>query len=554
MNLIIKFRLIVWILFVAITFDILAEDDLAERYPLIPQPVSLIPHSGFFRISDKLIIVTQSDKEDIQELISYISDFMKASWNIQTEHVTNTVAEKGEINLLIDEAFDMKSEEYFLSITPYSITIQARNTKGAFWGFQTLCQLMPLQTSVTLSIPCVTIYDFPQFEYRGLHLDVARHMFPVEFIKKYIDLMASYKLNKFHWHLTDDQGWRIEIKSYPKLQEIAAFRDETAIGYYRGWLNRIGLGWLHQFDGKRYGGYYTQNEIKEIVEYARKRHVTVIPEIELPGHSLAVLAAYPELGCRGGPYKTATHWGIFDDIYCVGNEKTFEFLENVLMEILELFPSKFIHIGGDEARKTHWRACPRCQERMKAEGLGDENELQSYFIGRIEKFLYSKNRQIIGWDEILEGGLAPNAVVMSWRGEKGGIEAARLGHYTIMTPSNELYFNYYQSTTQVEPLAIGKYLPLQKVYNYNPIPETLTVEQTKYILGAQANVWTEYLKTPEDVEYMTFPRAAALAEIVWTSPYKKNYSNFISRLRFHLPYLKSKNVKYADHTFYLQTN
>lgn len=554
MNLIIKFRLIVWILFVAITFDILAEDDLAEHYPLIPQPVSLIPHSGFFRISDKLIIVAQSDKEDIQELISYISDFMKASWNIQTEHVTNTVAEKGEINLLIDEAFDMKSEEYFLSITPDSITIQARNTIGAFWGFQTLCQLMPLQTSVTLSIPCVTIYDFPQFEYRGLHLDVARHMFPVEFIKKYIDLMASYKLNKFHWHLTDDQGWRIEIKSYPKLQEIAAFRDETAIGYYRGWLNRIGLGWLHQFDGKRYGGYYTQNEIKEIVEYARKRHVTVIPEIELPGHSLAVLAAYPELGCRGGPYKTATHWGIFDDIYCAGNEKTFEFLENVLMEILELFPSKFIHIGGDEARKTRWRACPRCQERMKAEGLGDENKLQSYFIGRIEKFLYSKNRQIIGWDEILEGGIVPNAVVMSWRGEKGGIEAARLGHYTIMTPSNELYFNYYQSTTQVEPLAIGKYLPLQKVYNYNPIPETLTKEQTKYILGAQANVWTEYLKTPEDVEYMTFPRAAALAEIVWTSPYKKNYSNFISRLRFHLPYLKSKNVKYADHTLYLQTN
>lgn len=548
MNLMIKFRLMIWILFIAISFDIVAEDDFAERYPLIPQPVNLIPDSGFFRISDKLIIVAQSDNEDIQELLSYISDFMKVSWNIQTEHVANTVAEKGEINLLIDEAFDMKSEEYFLSITPDSITIQAKNTIGAFWGFQSLCQLMPLQTSASLSIPCVTISDFPQFEYRGLHLDVARHMFTVEFIKKYIDLMASYKFNKFHWHLTDDQGWRIEIKSYPKLQEIAAYRDETAIGHYRGWLNRIGLGWLHQFDGKRYGGYYTQKEIKEVVEYARKRHVTVIPEIELPGHCLAVLAAYPELGCRGGPYKTATHWGIFDDIYCAGNEKTFEFLENVLMEILDLFPSKFIHIGGDEARKTRWSVCPRCQKRMKAEGLDDENELQSYFIGRIEKFLHSKNRQIIGWDEILEGGLVPNAVVMSWRGEKGGIEAARLGHYTIMTPLNELYFNYYQSTAQIEPLAIGKYLPLQKVYYYNPIPETLNAEQTKYILGAQANVWTEYLKTPEDVEYMTFPRAAALAEVVWTSPSKKNYSNFISRLRFHLPYLKSKNVNYADYT------
>ena len=463
------------------------------------------------------------------ELLSYISEVIVNSWGIQPKNKVEGGDDKKELHLIIDADADLGLEEYLLSITPELITITASQTQGVFWGFQTLNQLVD-SSQTSLSIPCATIHDFPRFEYRGLHLDVARHMFSVDFIKKYIDLMASYKLNKFHWHLTDDQGWRIEIKGYPKLQEISAYRAQTPVARYRSWLKRLGLDWLNTFDGKPYGGYYSQDEIKEVVEYARKRHVTIIPEIEMPGHSLAVLAAYPELGCHGSNYQTATHWGTFDDIFCAGNEETFAFLENVLAEVMDLFPSEYIHIGGDETRKKKWRACPRCQARMNEERLVDANALQSYFVGRIEKFLNSKKRQIIGWDEILEGGLAPNAVVMSWRGIEGGIESARLGHNVIMTPENELYFNFHQSLKQTEPLAIGKYLPLQKVYQYEPIPEVLTDEQAKYIWGAQANVWTEYLKTPAEVEYMVFPRVLALAEIVWTPASKKNYIHFISRL------------------------
>ncbi|MFI5342743.1 MAG: beta-N-acetylhexosaminidase [Chlamydiales bacterium] len=521
------------VVFIIVSDPIMAEE-AAERYPLIPNPVSLIPEPGFFTVHDELRIIAQPNHVETQELVSYVSDHVYALWGVKTNREIDV--EEGNLTLLIDEEAGLDPEEYYLTITPDSIVIKANNTVGAFWAFQTLFQLVSgerysPESSIALTIPCVAIHDFPRFPYRGLHLDVARHMFPVEFIKKYIDIMARYKLNKFHWHLTDDQGWRIEIKNYPKLQEIGAWRNETALGYYRNWLNRLGLGWLNRFDGEPYGGYYTQDEIKEVVEYARRRHITVIPEIELPGHCLAALAAYPDLGCRGGNYQTATHWGILDDLFCAGNEESFEFLEHVLTEVLALFPSEFIHIGGDEVRKARWKSCPRCQERMRVEGLRDENELQSYFITRIEKFLNSKQRQIIGWDEILEGGIAPNAVVMSWRGEEGGIKAALLGHYAIMTPTSALYFDYYQSTTQTTPLPVGKYLPLQKVYDYDPVPKTLTEEQAKFILGAQANVWTEYLKTPEDVEYMIFPRVAALAEIVWTPASEKNYSNFSSRLK-----------------------
>lgn len=334
--------------------------------------------------------------------------------------------------------------------------------------------------------------------------------------------MAMYKLNTFHWHLTEDQGWRLEINQYPKLAEISSWRDETVVGH----ASRSKV-----YDGIGYGGFYTQKQVKEIVQYATDRFITVVPEIEMPGHSTAVLAAYPELGCTGGPYNVVTTWGVHKDVFCAGKEETFKFLQNVLDEVCELFPSKYIHIGGDECPKDRWKECPDCQKRIKDNGLKDEHELQSYFIKRIEKYLNSKGRQIIGWDEILEGGLAPGASVMSWRGIKGGIEAAKQKHNVVMTPGSHMYFDHYQSKiTDKEPLAIGGYLPLDVVYSYEPIPEELSADEQKYIMGAQANVWTEYIATTKYAEYMLFPRVCALAEVVWTPKEKKDFTDFSKRM------------------------
>ncbi|HYH57057.1 MAG TPA: beta-N-acetylhexosaminidase, partial [Anseongella sp.] len=417
--------------------------DLAGRYPLIPQPNGLTPAEGAFEINSATLLLANREAAEEKELLAFIRNFLSVPLGRSMKLKTYDAAgepESNSIHIRIEKGGSLPAEGYELSVQPGRIVLKAASPAGAFWGFQTLRQLLPAgaeNSETALRVPCVEIKDAPRFAYRGLHLDVARHMFPLEFIKKYIDLMSLYKLNKFHWHLTEDQGWRIEIKKYPRLQEISAFRKETLVGHYSDQP--------HQFDGKRYGGYYTQKEVKEIVEYARLRHVTVIPEIEMPGHSLAALAAYPELGCTGGPYEAATKWGVFEDIFCAGNEETFAFLENVLSEVVALFPGKYIHIGGDEAPKARWEQCPRCQARIKQEGLKDEHGLQSYFIRRIEKFLNGKGRQIIGWDEILEGGLAPNATVMSWRGTEGGVEAARQGHDVIMTPNAQLYLDHYQS-------------------------------------------------------------------------------------------------------------
>ncbi|KRP27899.1 MAG: beta-N-acetylhexosaminidase, partial [Cryomorphaceae bacterium BACL22 MAG-120619-bin32] len=419
------------------------------------------------------------------------------------------------------------------------IEIGANSSKGAFYAVQSLIQLLPIESKLTsISIQCLEIQDAPQFAYRGMHLDVARHFFSVNFIKKQLDLMALLKMNTFHWHLTEDQGWRIEIKKYPKLQEIAAFRNETLIGHYSDEA--------HQFDGKKYGGFYTQKEIKEIVTYASERQITVIPEIEMPGHSQAAIAAYPELSCTGNQLEVATKWGGFEDIYCT-KKSTFQFLEDVIDEVAPLFPGKYIHIGGDEAPKSRWKNCAHCQNVIKKEGLKDEHELQSYFIKRMEKYINSKGKQIIGWDEILEGGLAPNATVMSWRGNVGAIEAAKQQHDVILTPNSHCYFDYYQSDNEDEPLAIGGFLPLEKVYDFNPIPEELTKEEAKFVLGAQGNVWTEYMSTPEKVEYMVFPRIIALAEVVWSAKEHKNYDDFIRRLEFFNKRLDAKKVQYANH-------
>ncbi len=422
-------------------------------------------------------------------------------------------------------------EWYSLSVTAKTITINAVEEAGLFRGSRTLIQLLQ-QGRTTGSLSCLTISDHPRFPWRGMHLDVCRHFFPVEFVKKYIDLLARYKMNSFHWHLTEDQGWRMEIKSHPKLTEVGAWRKGSQVGPYS----------RREYDSIPYGGFYTQDEIREVVAYAAARHINVVPEIELPGHAMAALAAYPHLGCTGGPYEVQKGWGVFEDVFCAGNDSTFAMLEDVLTEVMDLFPSPYIHIGGDECPKEAWKSCSKCQARKKAEGLKDEHELQSWFIQRIEKFVNAKGRKIIGWDEILEGGLAPNAAVMSWQGIEGGIAAARSGHYAVMSPGSHCYFDHYQGDPANEPLAIGGYTTVQKVYSYEPIPAELKPEEHKYILGAQGNVWTEYILTSEHVEYMAVPRMLALAEVLWTPKEKRNEADFIARLEREFPMLETMKV------------
>lgn len=414
---------------------------------------------------------------------------------------------------------------YWLKSDKNGTTITATETSGIFYGIQSLLQLIHKNGNKAELKATQINGDYPAFSYRGMHLDVCRHFFPVSFIKKYIDLLAMHKMNFFHWHLTEDQGWRIEIKKYPKLTEVGAWRNGSMVGHYRD----------QTYDSIRYGGFYTQEEIKEVVAYAKSRHVQVIPEIEMPGHALAALAAYPEFSCTGGPFEVAKGWGVFDDVYCP-KEETFKFLEGVLDEVCKLFSGQYIHIGGDECPKTRWKTCANCQKRIKEQGLKDEHELQSYFIQRIEKYLNSKGKQIIGWDEILEGGLAPNATVMSWRGNDGGIAATKQEHQVIMTPGSHCYFDHYQGDKETEPIAIGGFTPLDKVYSFNPIPEELNEREASYILGAQANMWTEYVATEEHLEYMVLPRMSALSEVLWTGPNADNFENFRLRLA---PFLKS---------------
>ncbi len=499
---------------------------------IIPKPYHIQKNGEVFRFSPSSGIAIGSGIST-DNLIFFNQYFRQlAGYSLSVKKTTAP-----SIQLNIDSNKITAPEGYHLSVTSKQINIIGHDQAGVFYGLQSLLQLLH-QSNGKVTVQGCTIEDHPRFAYRGMHLDVCRHFFKVDAIKKWIDMLALYKINTFHWHLTDDQGWRIEIKKYPLLQSVSAYRDETIIGYKKDSP--------HRFDGKPYGGYYTQDEVKEVVKYAMDRHISIIPEIEMPGHALAALAAYPQLGCTGGPYKTATYWGIFDDVYCAGNEQTFTFLQNVLDEVLPLFPSKYIHIGGDECPKTKWKTCPKCQQRIKDEHLKDEHELQSYFIGRMEKYLNSKGRQIIGWDEILEGGLAPGATVMSWTGEEGGIAAAKLHHNAIMTPEKFVYLDYYQSLYPSEPLAGGGYTPLSKVYNYEPITKELSGDEAKYIKGVQANAWSEYLASTAQAEYQIFPRILALAEIGWTDKQNKNYPNFLKRLRYEQPLLKQLNINAAD--------
>lgn len=508
---------------------------------IIPNPQAQIIQLGYFTISSNTQLIAD---EYFKLSSSFLKNFIENGSSIRL----NKDKSESKISFQFDSTIE--KEGYHLKISENDIIISAQTDIGAFYAVQTLRQLLPpafeSQTfeDNQIHLQAQEIEDAPQFVYRGMHLDVGRHFFPVAFIKKYIDMLALLKMNTFHWHLTEDQGWRIEIKKYPKLQEVAAWRDETLIGHY----NDI----PHQFDGKKYGGFYTQEEVKEIVAYASARHITVIPEIEMPGHSQAAIAAYPHLGCTGENPGVAKLWGVFEDIYCP-KEETFTFLEDVLDEVLELFPSEYIHIGGDEAPKTRWKNCESCQALIKKEGLKDEHELQSYFITRMEKYLNSKGRQIIGWDEILEGGLAPNATVMSWRGVEGAVAAAKQGHKVIMTPTSHCYFDYYQSENDTEPLAIGGFLPLEKVYHFNPIPEGLTAEESQFVMGAQGNLWTEYMKDEKQVEYMAFPRAIALSEVLWTSEEHRNYEDFVKRLEHFQKRIDLLNVNYANHLYEIKS-
>ncbi|PCI93079.1 beta-N-acetylglucosaminidase [Candidatus Aerophobetes bacterium] len=510
----------------------------SKRHSIIPIPVSMSYLPGECIITNSFKVGLFPLDVDTNKLAHIFCENMPSSLNVQIQTIDSQLLLQDEavsVNICINKNNRFPSEGYELIVSSGEISINASTSVGAFWAIQTLQQLMEKHVS-HVRIPCVKILDYPRFAYRGLHLDVARHMFSVEFIKKYIDLMSKYKLNKFHWHLTDDQGWRIEIKKYPRLQEIAAYRNATLVGHLKK---------KHQvFDQKRYGGYYTQEEIKEIVQYASDRKVTIIPEIDLPGHALSVLAAYPHLGCEEKNYQTGTKWGIFDDVFCAGNDEVFTFLENVLDEVLALFPSKLIHIGGDEVLSTKWKSCSKCQSRVQSENLGNESKLQDYFMNKLVSYLKSKNRKAVGWDEILNNDLNPEVLIMSWRGESGGILAANTNRYAIMTPSKELYFDKYQSTNSTEPLAIGGLLPLKRVYLYDPIPDNLDEKKRKYILGAQANVWTEYMKSESAVEYMAFPRALALSEVVWSQKSQRDYTGFINRLIDHFPELNKMNINY----------
>ena len=516
------------------------------NYQVVPLPMEITETGDeAFQLNGNTQIVHDGSLQ-MKRNAEFLAEFIKEKTSLELE--VTTAATSKAITLATEEGGE-NSEAYRLTVNANGITITGATPAGVFYGVQTLRKAIPFSNGKGVTMPAVEIDDAPRFSYRGAHLDVSRHYFTKDSIKRFIDMLAMHNLNRFHWHLTDDQGWRIEIKKYPLLTTVAAQRDETVIGRNSG-----------KYDGKHYGPFfYTQDDCREIVAYAAERHITVIPEIDLPGHMQAALAAYPQYGCTGGPYEVWKMWGVSDNVLCAGNDATLSFIEDVLSEIIEVFPSQYIHIGGDECPKTQWEQCPKCQARIKKLGIkGDEKHsaemyLQSFVINHAEKFLNSKGRQIIGWDEILEGGLAPNATVHSWRGIEGGIEAAKMGHDCIMSPTTFMYFDYYQTKyTDDEPLAIGGYVPVEKVYSFEPMHESLTPEEQKHIIGVQANLWSEYIPTYSHVEYMELPRLAALCEVQWCNPEKKDFNEFKQRL---LPLLKlydAKGYNYAKHLLDLE--
>ena len=504
----------------------------SDAISVIPQPKSIEAFDGLYTISQDVKIYYKGDLKNVAAVLSN-------TLNSKNEVHAFDGENENSILLVVSESEKLEKEGYELTIDGNGIRIVG-DKAGVFYGVQTLLQLLVESDSKTV-VPYVHIVDNPQFKWRGMHLDVSRHFFDIAFIKKYIDIIAMHKLNVFHWHLTDDHGWRIEIDKYPKLTEIASWR--AGDGMERPWNYDV----QGAVEGEpRYGGFYTKDDIREVLTYAEERFVTVVPEIELPGHTWAVLHAYPNLSCTGNDWHLGEEWS-FSDPFCAGNEETFTFLEDVLTEVIDLFPSQYIHIGGDEAQKTNWEKCSKCQARIKNEDLENEEELQSYFIKRIEKFIQSKGRKLIGWDEILEGGLAPDATVMSWQGEEGGIEAAKQKHDVIMTPWKSLYFNSPQLDPELEKIPLEDILNLETVYNYNPVPKELTDDEKKYVIGVQACLWTEHVYTEEMAIKQLMPRLTALSEIAWVPNDDKNWEYFQEKLKKHLLYLDKNNIDYFRH-------
>jgi hexosaminidase len=534
MNLTLPMKKII-ILFILFSFKIYAQVNI------IPYPASVDLMQGTFNFNQQTKIVLVDDILKINQIeVDEFNQWLQKYLGFKINQ-TNTTKDIQNIILIYSTA--VASENYELNIQPAKIIIKASGA-GLKNAFESLKQLIyNSKKNSQFEIPACFILDSAQFTWRGMHLDVCRHFFDKTFVKKYIDYISMYKMNVFHWHLTDDQGWRIEIKKYPKLTEIGSKRKGSMIGHYN----------QHQFDTISYGGFYTQQDIKEIVAYAKLKHVTIVPEIEMPGHAVAALAAYPQLACTKGPFEVEKQWGVFDDVFCPKPE-TFQFLEDVLSEVISLFPGEYIHVGGDECPKNRWKKCDHCQEVIKKEGLKDEHELQSYFIQRIEKFLNKNNKKLIGWDEILEGGLAQNAAVMSWRGTEGGIAAAKLKHYVVMTPGSHCYFDHYQGHPSIEPIAIGGFTPLEKVYLFDPVPAELNENESQYILGAQANIWTEYISSGNGVEYAAMPRMAALAEALWTGKESKNITRFLTNIQSHFNYLDLYKTNYATSIYNINYN
>jgi hexosaminidase len=535
---------------------ILLTQQLSAQINIIPMPAEVKAGDGTFVLNNKTVIVLEGS--NLEKTAQLLNGYLKPMFGY-TLKVATKASSPNAIILNYERLDNDIAGAYNLTVDKNGIYIAGDNETGVFYGLQTLLQLLDSKNeTVSCNVPYVTINDHPRFAYRGMHFDVARHFFPVEFVKKYIDYLAAYKFNTLHWHLTDDQGWRIEIKKYPKLTAVGGYRNGTIIGRYPGKAN----------DSIYYGGFYTQAQIKDVVKYAADRHITIIPEIEMPGHASAAIAAYPQLSCfpdestkvpdntiwagsTTGKQVQQT-WGVFEDVFCP-SEYTFTFMENVLDEVTQLFPSKYIHIGGDESPTEAWKRSAFCQQLIKDKNLKDEHELQSYFIQRIEKYINSKGRHIIGWDEILEGGLAPNATVMSWRGEEGGIAAAKQNHDVIMTPGTYCYLDHSQSQNE-DSVTIGGYLPLEKVYSYDPVPTGLNAQEAKHILGAQGNVWTEYMGNSSKVEYMIFPRLAALSEILWTPKEKKDWDYFERRLPSIFDRFDEQKINYSKAYYDLQTS
>lgn len=518
---------------------------LNSDYEIIPKPLDVnCKGDASFLLKDGVAVIYPENNRKMQDNAEFLVDYVERQTGVKlTSHAGMPV--DGAICLTLDLSDD-NAEAYKLIVNDKRVCISGASEAGVFYGIQTLRKSLPVAQDINVNLSAVEIYDKPRFAYRGAMLDVARHFYTVDEVKTFIDMLALHNINRFHWHLTDDQGWRIEIKKYPKLMSVASERKETVVGR---WYSGI-------YDGKPYGGYYTQDELRDVIDYAAKRHITIIPEVDLPGHMQAALTAYPELGCTGGPYEVRTIWGVSQDVLCVGNDFTLQFVKDVLSEVADIFPSEYIHIGGDECPKVRWEKCPKCQERIKSLGLKSdakhtkEQRLQSYVIQEAAKYLKEKGKRIIGWTEILEGGLVPDATLMSWIGESGGIEAAHQHHDVIMTPNTYLYFDYYQSKkVEDEPLAIGGYLPIEKTYNYEPMPKELTEEEQQYIKGVQANLWTEYIPVFSQVQYMVLPRLGAAAEVQWTDPSKKDYKDFLRRVPHLVAVYDCYGWNYATHVY-----